>query len=104
MGFTIPFDESWMAAANTKRPNTVLHVAPAESVIPGLWDAFNGESTYVDTYSTSELVQILRLGDVTVVNRYSGAAWSSSQDKPRRKRKRKPGKRKVFAAYNTRTS
>lgn len=104
MGFTIEFDETWMAG-DVKRSSSVLHVQPADSVIPDLWDAFDGNSTYRDTYSTDELVQIQSLGDVSVFNRFSGAPWSPSQVKSARKReRRKPGKRKVFAAYYAKAS
>lgn len=98
MGFTIEFDEAWMKREAPR--SGVLFVEPNNGVLQDEWDGFDSLGEYVDTYSTEELVSIQRQKVTTVLNRFSNHPWSASQEKPAGKRKRrKPGRRKVFAAH-----
>jgi hypothetical protein len=102
MAFTVPLDDTrtqvGRLSARQKGPFPTLYVEPAPSAFQDEWDAYDQFGDYVGTYTTRELTRVKGKGLQTVLNRFSDHPWSFLQDKPRKKRTRRGGRKNGSAA------
>jgi hypothetical protein len=100
MSFVIPldFDDSRTRIARLiaepSTPLPTLYVVPVDSVLGDEWDAFDKNGRPLGTYSTWELTRIKGRGLQTVRYRFSDAPWSFLDEKPRKKRTRRGGRKR----------